>query len=116
MELRSRLFLVSWFRGNLGRSWLLALLQLLLLLVVLLCQLFGLLLMSLLQRLLFRFISRLGREALMILLLSGPELLALIDLLYLEFLLLLLVFLILSGVASVWSCGMFGWRQVPGVN
>jgi len=52
----------------------------------------------------------------MILLLSGLEFLALIDLLYLEFLLLLLVFLVLSSVACVWSGDMFGRRQIPSVN
>ena len=52
----------------------------------------------------------------MILLLPGLEFLALIDLLYLEFLLLLLVFLVLPGVARVWSGDMFDWGQVLGVN
>ena len=43
-----RLFLFCWFGRSLVRSWLLALLQLLLLLGVFLCQLLGLLLMLLL--------------------------------------------------------------------
>ena len=52
----------------------------------------------------------------MILLLFGLEFLALIDLLYLEFLLLLLVFLVLFSVARVWSGAMFGRGQVLSVN
>jgi uncharacterized metal-binding protein len=52
----------------------------------------------------------------MILLLPGLEFLALIDLLYLEFLLLLLVFLVLSSVARVWSGDMLDRGQVPSVN
>lgn len=98
------------------RCWLLALLQLLLLLGVFLCHLLSLLLMLLLQRLLPRFISRLLREALVILLLSGLEFLALTGLLQLEFLLLLLVFLVLPGVARDGSGDMFGRGQVPSVN
>src|SRR6266404_892138 len=52
----------------------------------------------------------------MILLLFGLEFLALIDLLYLEFLLLLLVSLVLFSVACVWSGAMFGRGQIPRVN
>ena len=52
----------------------------------------------------------------MILLLFGLEFLALIDLLYLELLLLLLVFLVLFSVACVGSGDTFGRGQVPGVN
>src|ERR1700675_1460644 len=52
----------------------------------------------------------------MILLLFGLEFLALIDLLYLQFLLLLLVFLVLSNVACVWSGATFGSGQVLSVN
>ena len=48
----------------------------------------------------------------MILLLSGLEFLALIDLLYLEFLLLLLISLVLFGVASVWGGEVFRWRKI----
>ena len=116
MDLCSRLFFVCWFGRTLVRSWLLALLQLLLLLGVFLCQLLGLLLMLLLKLLLFRFICRTLRETLMILLLSGLEFLALIDLLYLEFLLLLLIFLVLFGVARVWSDEVFRWRKIPDVD
>ena len=116
MDLGSRLFFFCWFGRPLVRSSLLALLQLLLLLGVFLCHLLSLLLMLLLQRLLSRFISRLLRETLMILLLSGLEFLALTGLLQLEFLLLLLVFLVLPGVARDGSGDMFGWGQVPSVN
>src|ERR1700730_7565463 len=52
----------------------------------------------------------------MVLLLSGLEFLAFIDLLYLEFLLLLLVFLVLFSVACVWSSDMFGRGQILSVN
>jgi len=52
----------------------------------------------------------------MILLLFGLEFLALTDLLYLQFLLLLLVFLVLSSVSRVWSGAMFGSGQVLSVN
>jgi len=52
----------------------------------------------------------------MILLLFGLEFLALIDLLYLQFLLLLLVFLVLFSVACVWSGAMFGSGHVLSVD
>src|ERR1700687_975478 len=52
----------------------------------------------------------------MILLLFGLELLALIDLLYFQFLLLLLVFLVLFNVACVWSGATCGSGQVLSVN
>src|SRR4029077_16810644 len=52
----------------------------------------------------------------MILLLFGLEFLALIDLLYLKFLLLLLVFLVLFSVACVWSGDILGGGQVLNVN
>ena len=48
MDLCSRLFLFCWFGRSLVRGWLLALLQLLLLLGMFLCQLLSLLLMLLL--------------------------------------------------------------------
>ena len=94
----------------------LALLQLLLLLSVFLRQLLRLLLVNLFYLLLFRFIPRLWRDALVILLLFGLEFLALTDLLYLEFLLLLLIFLVLFGVARVWSDEVFRWRKIPDVD
>jgi hypothetical protein len=104
-------FLTLGLGRSLVRSGLLALLQLLLLLGVFLRQLFGLLLMLLLQGLLFRLVCRRLREPRMILLLLGLEFLALIDLLDLKLLLLLLIFLVLLGVASVWSGEVFhGWK------
>ena len=99
-----------------ARSWLLALLQLLLLLSVFLDQLFRLLLVLLFQLLLSGLIDRRLREPLMILLLPGLEFLPLIDLLYLELLLLLLVFLVLPGVAGVWSGDIFDGWKVLSVN
>ena len=99
-----------------ARSWLLALLQLLLLLSVFLDQLFRLLLVLLFQLLLSGLIDRRLREPLMILLLPGLEFLPLIDLLYLELLLLLLVFLVLPGVAGVWSGEVFRWWNILGMD
>src|SRR5580693_1591461 len=52
----------------------------------------------------------------MILLLFSLEFLAFIGLLYLKFLLLLLVFLVLFGVACVWSGDIFDGGQVLSVN
>jgi hypothetical protein len=108
MELGRRLFFLGWFGSSLGWSRLLALLQLLLLLGVFLRELLGLLLVLLLQLLLFRFIRGLLREALVILLLFGLQSLAFLNLLHLKPLLLLLVFLVLFSVASIWSGGTLG--------
>ena len=65
---------------------------------------------------LFGFIGRLLRQALMILLLSGLERLALLHLLCLELLLLLLISLIRLGVACVWRRSLFRWRNIPGMH
>lgn len=98
------------------RSWLLALLQLLLLLGMLLLQLLGLLLVLLLQLLLARCIGRLLREPLMILLLFRLEFRALADLLCLKPLLLLLVFLVPLGIAGIWIGGWLRSRKIPGMH
>lgn len=94
-------------------SWLLALLQLLLLLGMLLSQLLRLLLVLLFHLLLPRLIGRRLRDPLMVLLLPGLEFLAIIDLAYLELLLLLLVLLVLPGVTRVWRGNVFDRRKVP---
>gem|GEM_PF-5407385 len=98
------------------RSWLLALLQLLLLLSVLLRQLLCLLLVLLFQLLLPRCIGGTLREPLMILILFCLEFRALTDLLYLKLLLLLLVLLVPFGIAGIWSGDLFRGRKIPGMR
>src|SRR5580658_8596939 len=72
--------------------------------------------MLLLERLLLRFVGRLLRQALMILLLFCLECLALLNLLRLEFVLLLLVFFIRLGIACVGSGGAFRWLNILGMD
>ena len=77
-----------------------------------LLQLLSLLLVPLLRLLLSRFAHIALRQPLMLSILTLLELLAFLILLPLEFLLLLLVFLVRSGVARVRRGSAFRWRKI----